>query len=286
MISSGPDFRTSTASWRELCRRCNERYAAPDSWWRTLLSDPEIIARVDADGITLRLRGNLLARVELHGQGLHCRIPPEYLVRIHPGSLTVLREDASATPLVSSLDELNANYALVRRRACALTDRRRAVLDRLFLRHGIVLAVDMPLPPGNADLVTLHPEGRCAVFLLRCYADPTLRLAGPGGAAHALGRWRAWLQSGDAAERMTEALLRSRTLHGPLLRRFERFPDAVRTFSRPRLLLVDFDHAQRLSGLRPLLDGLTGLDPELSRDDILAVGDPGNITIKAILPGS
>ncbi|MDO4767807.1 MAG: hypothetical protein Q4B25_06620 [Pseudomonadota bacterium] len=135
-------------AWKELCRRCNELYAVPDSWWRTVLADPEVIVRVDREAVSLRLRGNLLLRVELRGRGLHCRVPSEYLLRHHPGSLSVLCEEASpAPPCVSSLNELGADYALVRRRACQVTDRRRAVQDRLFLRHGVFLAVDAPLPP-------------------------------------------------------------------------------------------------------------------------------------------
>ena len=56
-------------------------------------------------------------------------------------------------------------------------------------------------------------------------------------------------------------------------------------FPRPRLLLVDFDHAQRLGSLDTLCGTLMRLDPELERNDILASGDPGNISIKTLFSG-
>lgn len=285
-VSILPGVRVTVPAWKELCRRCNELYAVPDSWWRTVLADPEVIVRVDRDAVSLRLRGNLLLRVELRGRGLHCRVPSEYLLRRHPGSLSVLCEEASpAPPCVSSLNELGADYALVRRRACQVTDRRRAVQDRLFLRHGVFLAVDAPLPPGNADLLAVHPGGAGVVFLLRRYADADLRLAGPGGVAHCLARWREWLQGGAAKAHVTELAERLRSLHGPFGRRFERFPEVRRMVVRPRLLLVDFDHAQRLGGLDALCGALMKLDPELERNDILAIGDPGNISVKTLFSG-
>lgn len=284
--SINPGVRVTVPAWKELCRRCNELYAAPDSWWRTVLSDPEVIVRVDREAVSLRLRGNLLLRVELRGEGLHCRVPSEYLLRRHPGSLSVLCEETSpAPPCVSSLNGLGADYALVRRRACGVTDRRRAVQDRLFLRHGVFLTVDAPLPPGNADLLAVHPGGYGVVFLLQRYADADLRLAGPGGVAHCLARWRAWLRGDTAKTHVTELADRLRSLHGPLRRRFEHFPEVGRMFPRPRLLLVDFDHAQRLGSLDTLCGTLMRLDPELERNDILASGDPGNISIKTLFSG-
>lgn len=275
-----------TSVWRELCRRCNILCASPGSWWHTILSDPEAVPLVEADGISVRLRGNLLLRVELRGQGVHCRVPPEYLLRVHPGSLAVLTEDQSSpVTSIASLEELTASYAQVKRRACNVTHRRRAVQDRLFLRHGAFLAVGAQFPPGNADLIAVHPDGLWTVFFLRQYADADLRLAGPGGVAHGLMQWRRWLGGDDAIAHMWELLARMQALHGPLHRRFKRFPETVRIFPRPRLLLVDFDHAQRLGGLDTLLGSLLELDPDLKREDIFAIGDPGNISLKLLFSG-
>lgn len=276
----------SIVAWRELCRRCNILYTSTGSWWHTVLSDPEAVPRVDADSISVRLRGNLLLRVELRGKKIHCRVPPEYLLRVHPGSLAVLTEDQSSSfTSVMSLEELGAAYALVRRRACQNTNRRRAVQDRLFLRHGVFLAVDAQLPPGNADLIAVHPEGFWTVYFLRRYADADLRLAGVGGVTHGLKLWRKWLADSEATEHMSELLTRTQALSGPLQRRFKRFSESVRIFPRPRLLLVDFDHAQRLSGLDALLDSLMRLDPDLQREDVFAIGDPGNISLKLLFSG-
>jgi hypothetical protein len=168
----------------------------------------------------------------------------------------------------------------VRRRACQHVDRRQSVLDRLFLRHGAILAIDAPLGPGRIDLVALGPDGTCVLYVLRRYQDADLRLSGPGGVSQKLRRWDVWLsESGPALEQVGALLDRARLLHGPRQTRFTRLPSPRRIHPRARLLIVDFDHAQRLHGLAKLRGDLdAGLDRNASGDDILAIGDPGNIT--------
>jgi hypothetical protein len=270
------------APWERLCQQCNALAAVADNWWSRIVVDPETVLRVDVDSIEVRLRGNVLLTVEPRGQSLHCRIDPAWLLRFHPGGRAVLGEDGLAPEpaWVNSLEELGRSYAQVRRRACQHADRRQSVLDRLFLRHGAILAIDAPLGPGRIDLVALGPDGACVFFFLRRYQDADLRLAGPGGVGHKLLAWDAWLrESGPALDHVASLLDRSRLLHGPRQNRFARLPAPRRVHQRARLLIVDFDHAQRLHGLAKLRGDLeAGLDRTASGDDILAIGDPGNIT--------
>lgn len=285
------------SSWQQVCRLCNMLYRDQDSWWRRILKDPELVVRVDQGSVALRLGGAEFLTIEPHGRGLHGRIAPEHLVRAHPGSRFVLTDTAllPEPQLIRSLDDLGAGYALVRRRVLARADRRQAVLDRLYLRHRVVVAVDAPVLSGRVDLVVVSPDGGCVLYLLRCYADADLRLIGPGGTADAIAALNVRLSETDAGRGEIQAMLdRVRTLDGPWAGRFSRLPDQLRIYPRVRLLIVDFDHAQRLSGLSDLLEtlrkgvekSLPGLDRTSGARDILAIGDPGNISFKLLFSGT
>lgn len=274
--------------WREICRRCNELRLEPGSWWQRVVSDPEAVPRVDESSLTVRLRGNALAEVQLRGESLQCRIAPEHLLLSHPGSRAVLGDAsaASASRQVQSFAELAQHYDHVRRRVCQTTDRHGAILDRLFLRHPCVLAVDAPHPAGRVDLVALSPAGTAVFFLLRRYADGDLRLKGRGGIAWRLAELDNRLADTQAAVTWVRGLLeRGAALDTRHSRRY-REPDTLRIHGRTRLLIVDFDHAQRLGGLPVLRANLeAALDRTLSKDDIPCIGDPGNISYATLFSG-
>ena len=267
--------------WPELCRRLNELRLEPQSWWARIAADPEAVFCGDESALKVRLRGNDFLEVRLRGTGLQCRIAPEHLLLSHPGARTVLGDaEGSAEPKrIGSLTELAAHYDHVPRRVCVAQDRRAAIIDRLFLRHFCVLAVDAALPAGRADLVALSPKGEAVFFLLRRYQDQDLRLKGRGGVV-----WRMRELGSCLAERENTVLWlhglleRSRLLETPHARRF-RFDKTPAIHPRPRLLVVDFDHAQRLHGL-PLLraDIEDGLDHDAAQCDIHCIGDAGNIS--------
>ena len=267
--------------WRELCRRCNELRLEPQSWWARIVADPEAVFRVEESAIAVRLRGNELAEVKLRGEGLHCRIAPEHLLFSHSGARTVLG-DFSAAPepkLIQNLTEFGEHYDHVRRRIRAQVDRRRAIADRLFLRHPCVVAVDAALPTGRADLVALSPHGTAVFFLLRRYDDPDLRLKGRGGIAWRMRELtRCLADDGSMVLWVHNLLERSRHLETSHSRRY-RFDGMPDIHPRARLLIVDFDHAQRLHGLPQLRADLEhGLDRDASRSDIHCIGDAGNIS--------
>ncbi len=267
--------------WRELCRRCNESRLVPKSWWARIAVDPEAICRVDESSIAVRLRGSVLAEVALRGAGLHCRIAPEHLLLSHPGARTVLgdADDATEPKRIHNLMELGEHYDHVRRRVCAQVDRRGAIADRLFLRHSCVVAVDAALPTGRADLVALSPHGAAVFFLLRRYDDSDLRLKGRGGIVWRLQELNRCLADEGAMVLWVRNLLeRARHLETSHSRRY-RFDGMPVIHPRARLLIVDFDHPQRLHGLPRLRAELEhGLDHDASRSDIHCIGDAGNIT--------
>lgn len=275
--------------WRALCQLCNELLAVPGSWWQRITADREAVLRVDEDCIEVRLHGNVLLTVEPRGTGLHCRIAPEYLLLCHPGSRAVLCQEGCALELagIASLDDLATRYAHVRRRACRHVDRRRMVQDRIFLRHSCILAVDAPFAPGRIDLVGVSPDGVCTFFFVRRYADADLRMQGPGGVGHRMRQWDEWLHTeGKSLAAVRGLMERSRALAGPQNRRYFRVADNISVSMRTRLLIVDFDHAQRFSGLPGLLSILQdGLDRPLRRDDIICAGDPGNISQGILFDG-
>ena len=275
------------AQWRELCRRCNELRRDPRSWWARIVGDAETVPRVDETGITVRLRGNVFAEVCLHGPALQCRIAPEHLLLSHPGARTVLGDEIMPHPKrVRTLDELARSYEHVRRRVCSHEDRRAAILDRLFLRHSCVLAVDAALPSGRADLVALSPQGTAVFFLLRRYQDGDLRLAGRGGIVWRMQEFNRVLETEQVMDSWLRDLLeRSRALDTPHLKRY-RFAANPVIHPRVRLLVVDFDHAQRLGGLKSLRVNLeAGLDHAASRGDIHCIGDAGNISYTTFFSG-
>lgn len=273
--------------WRELCRRCNELGQDSRSWWARIVADPEVVPCVEESAVKVRLRGNALADVELRGAGLQCRIAPEHLLMSHPGTRTVLGDEIMPQPKrVRTLDELARSYEHVRRRVCSHEDRRAAILDRLFLRHSCVLAVDAALPSGRADLVALSPQGTAVFFLLRRYQDGDLRLAGRGGIVWRMQELNRILESEQAmGSWLLDHLGRSRALDTPHLKRY-RFAANPVIHPRVRLLVVDFDHAQRLGGLQSLRVNLeAGLDHTASRGDIHCIGDAGNISYTTFFSG-
>jgi hypothetical protein len=275
--------------WLDLVRDCNMLRADPASWWSRILADPEIVPRCDETGIVLRLRGNAFLELQREGQALIARIAHEYLIPAHPGSRVVLteRDARPAVARIDSLEELAERYDVVRRRVCRDSNRRDAVLDRLYARHACVVGVDVPLAFGRVDLVALAPDGTCVFMLLRRYADQDVRLAGPGGICARIRGLEAGLCSVSRPHEAVSALVqRMRAVDGPWARRFALLPEARRIYPRVRLAVVDFDHAQRQSGLADLRMMLErGLDRDQAREDILTIGDPGNISHGVIFSG-
>lgn len=278
----------SDGEWRELCRRCNELRTLPESWWARMASDSEAVFCVDGPGVRVRLRGNVLAELELRGSGLQCRVEAEHLLLSHPGARTVLGDEGAAGEpgRIASLADLAARYDHVRRRVCLVRDKRSAIVDRLFLRHSCVLAADAVLPAGRADLVVISPRGDVVFYLLRRYCDPLLRLAGRGGIVWRMRQLTACLAAEQAMAIWTQRLIeRSRLLHTPHSHRFRCVGRPV-VHPRARLLIVDFDHAQRRHGLPSLRTNLEeGLDHTAARGDIHCIGDAGNISYGTFFSG-
>lgn len=277
----------SAESWPLLCRLLNGPCSDSEGWWRRFAEDPEAVFRIEENSVVVRLRGNFFAEIWVYNDSLRCRMDPAHLLPLHPGMRVVLGDDASSgTKSVRTLAELSKHYDRVRRRACSSIDRRAAILDRLFLRHSCVLAVDAPLPCGRADMVVLSPGGEAVFFLLRRYADPDLRLKGHGGLVWRMNELDRWLADASLVADWTERLIRrSAALVTPQVRRYG-FRGTISPLARSRLLLVDFDHAQRLGGLPRLRGELeAGLDRTSRADDILAIGDPGNITHRILFSG-
>lgn len=274
-------------SWRKFCTFLNTLAATPESWWQRIVTDPDTVVRVDETSIVVRLRGTVLATVERHGDGVHCRIAPEFLLRAHPGGRAVLTTEGLAPEpsCIGSLEELGKSYEHVRRRACQHSDRRQAILDRLFLRHSEVLAVDASLLGQRVDLVALSPRGMCVFFVLRRFADGDLRLQGRGGIAWRMRELDRVIMHEESSMRWVLDLMeRGNALQTRYARRYERTVSSIHP--HVRLLVVDFDHAQRHSAL-PLLrsDLNAGLDRGVAPEDMLFIGDPGNISLKTLFSG-
>lgn len=283
--------------WQQICQTCNTLYQDKNSWWSRIAHDPQIVPRVDKNSITLRLGGVEFLILEPRGTGVHGRIAPEFLLCTHPGSRFALSEDTlSPHPLfITSLADLGQQYDQVCRRVWARSRRNQAVLDRLFLRHINVLAVATPLSLGIVDLVVVSPQGVCLLYLLRSYKDPSLRRAGPGGVAHLMDAMNLKLEHSPKIQLEVQLFLeRLRALGGPWKTRIDRYPDLLTLYPRIRLVIYDFDQAQRQVGLDTVVANLaknlaqgtmSGLDQEGWDGDIFTIGDPGNISHKLLLSG-
>lgn len=276
----------SGSAWRELCAGLNRLRLDERSWWSAIVDDSEAVLRVDDSAVEVRIRGNVLAGIGLRGGEPQCRIEPEHLLLTHPGARVVLGSTETAARSVRNLSELAEHYDHVRRRACRHADRRQAILDRLFLRHSCVLAVDAPFAAGRADLVALSPQGTAVIFLLRRYADGDLRLKGRGGIVWRMREMDSLLADQAAASVWTRGLLeRGAALDSRHARRY-RLPESLHVHPHARLLIVDFDHAQRQAGLPALRADLEhGLDRRGARSDIHCLGDAGNISFGTFFSG-
>lgn len=287
--SGGVDFSDASCPWADGVRLCNALADDPGSWWSRILADPEIVTRCDEDGVVVRLRGTPFLEINRGGDELAVRIAHEYLIPAHPGSRAMLSAHGGRPPAarIDSLTELAARYTVVRKRVCGYPNRRGAVLDRLYRRHACVIGVDVPLPLGRVDLVALTPDGTCVFFLLRRYADQDLRLAGPGGIRARIRNLEAELRTCPRPWTLASGMIsRMRALRGPWSRRFAMLPEPRLVHPRVRLVVVDFDHAQRQCGLADLRAMLErGLDRDQTREDILTIGDPGNISPRGLFSG-
>ena len=273
-------------AWVELCRSLNGLRSQEGSWWRRMADDGESVIRVDEDSVEVRLRGNTLASIGVRDGAPFCRMEPEHLLLTHPGGRTVLGQAEAPGRSVRSLEDLAAHYALVRRRACRHMDRRQAVLDRLYLRHSCVLAVDAPLAEGRVDLLALSPGGQAVFVLLRRYADADLRLKGRGGILWRMRELDRRLADTAAAASWVRGLLERGAALDTVHSRRYRHQGAVSVHPFARLMIVDFDHAQRLHGLPALRADLEhGLDRSGARSDIHCLGDAGNISFGTFFSG-
>jgi len=272
--------------WLELCLRLNELRREESGWWSKVVTDSEAVPRVDESGVAVRLHGNAFVEIGLRGGETLCRIESEHLLLAHPGGRAVLGDDAACARSVRTLSELAEHYDHVRRRACRHADRRQAILDRLFLRHSCVLAVDAPFAAGRVDLVALSPQGAAVFFLLRRYADGDLRLKGRGGIVWRMREMDGRLADQAAASVWIRGLLeRGAALDTRHARRY-RLPGSLHVHPHARLLIVDFDHAQRQAGLPALRADLEhGLDRRGARSDIHCLGDAGNISFGTFFSG-
>lgn len=275
-------------AWLELSRRCNALRLEPQSWWARIAADPEAVFCVEESSVRVRLRGNVLAEVELGGGGMQCRIAPEHLLLSHPGARAVLGAAGKAAMpgRIESLADLAAHYDHVRRRVCVARDKRAAIIDRLFLRHSCILAVDAALPSGRADLVAMSARGDAVFYLLRRYGDPLLRLKGRGGIVWRMRELSRCLGDERTIVPWMERLLHSsRLLETPHSRRFRADVKPL-VHPRARLLIVDFDHSQRQHGLPALRANIEdGLDHGAAQGDIHCIGDAGNISYGTFFSG-
>lgn len=278
-----PHVRPGESAWRELCSTLNRLRRDEGGWWSKIEADAEAVPRIDVSGVVVRLRGNVFAEIGLRGGEPQCRIEPGHLLLTHPGGRTVLGDGVACARSVQTLSELAEHYDHVRRHACRHVDRRQAILDRLFLRHVCVLALDAPLEApldaGRVDLVALSPQGVAVLFLLRRYADGDLRLKGRGGIVWRMREMDRRLADQAAASAWVSGLLeRGAALDTRHSRRY-RLPPSLHVHPYVRLLIVDFDHAQRQAGLPSLRADLErGLDRSGARSDIHCLGDAGNIS--------
>ena len=281
-----PGSRPGEPAWRELCTVLNALRREAGSWWGAMADDRETVPRVDESAVTMRLCGNVLAEVGLRHGAPQCRMEPAHLLLTHPGAKIPLGETVAAVRSVRTLGELAGHYGHVRRLARRHVDRRQAVLDRLFLRHSCVLAIDAPLAAGRVDLVAMSPQGVAVFFLLRRFADADLRLKGRGSTAWRMREMDSLLADQAAAAAWVRGLLeRGAALDTPHSRRF-RQPASLHVHPHARLLIVDFDHAQRQGGLESLRADLErGLDRSGARSDIHCLGDAGNISFGTFFSG-
>jgi hypothetical protein len=274
------------SGWLELCLRLNELRREEGGWWSKVVNDPEAVPRVDESGVAVRLFGTDFVEIGLRGSEPQCRIEPENLLLVHPGGRVILGPAETAIRSVRNLQELAESYTHVRRRVRRHADRRQAVLDRLFLRHACVLAVDAPFDGAPVDLVAMSPQGLVVFFLLRRYADADLRLKGRGGVIWRMTELDRLLSGGQPAAVWVHGLLeRGAALDTRHSRRY-RPPRSLHVHPHARLMIVDFDHSQRQGGLGPLRADLErGLDRSGAQSDIHCLGDAGNISFGTFFSG-
>jgi len=276
----------STDNWPLGCA-LNSLAEEAGSWWQAVLAEQTCVISAGCDEVVVRLCGNELLRVRIVQERVDVHVPEEYLRLNHPGYRVVLRagEEAKSCRRIVSLTDFGRSFRKVCRNVLHVTERRRAIQDRLWLRHDCLVGLDVSLCGVLVDMVAVRPDGTCVCYLLRRYADQDILLGGPGGVVDSMAMLERQ-QSMLLLDEVRRLLERQRYLVHRQQRRFCRMADPVRLHPRVRLLVVDFDDAQRqlgIPGLRSRFAALSGRGDD--QNEVITVGDPGNVSLKALFSG-
>lgn len=277
----------STDNW-PLGRALNSLAEECGSWWQAVLADRKCVISTGCDEeVVVRLGGNELLRARIVQGRVDVHVPEEYLYLSHPGYRVVLRAGEETKPCrrIVSLADFGRNFRKVCRNVLHETERRRAIQDRLWLRHDCLAGLDVALCGVLVDMVAVRPDGTCVCYLLRRYADQDILLGGPGGVVDRMAMLERQ-QSMLLLDEVRRLLERLRYLVHRQQRRFCRMADPVRLHPRVRLLVVDFDDAQRQLGIPELRSRFAVLSGRTDdQNEVITVGDPGNVSLKALFSG-
>ncbi len=289
---------------RAFVTALNECYETKGSWWRKCTDDPDAFIAIRGNYLNVYVNGGSLLRVgHSPRKGLVCSIHEEYVIlRSRRPYIELTSEGAPQVELVRGTAELATYYADIKRRVARFSHAERAGENTIAARMPQVLDMEAAFSwdkgdggqgrVGRVDLVALGPSGRLVLIEAKLLASPELRDGHCPSVVTQIRTFTDWLR--DEREQVLAAYRHVLNLYGQLRGRFfQKRAEALSGTSvldvhdRPRLLIFGFNQRQKRDELQPLLAGLCR-GPERGRpntNDIVAVGDPRNLTTRTLLRG-
>jgi hypothetical protein len=266
--------------------------------------DPDAFIAIRGNYLNVYVNGGSLLRVgHSPRKGLVCSIHEEYVIlRSRRPYIELGSEDAPQVKLVRGTEGLATHYPDIKLRVARFSHPERAGENTIAARMPQVLDMEAAFSwdkgdgrrgrVGRVDLVALAPSGRLVLVEAKMLANPELRDSDCPSVVSQLRDYTAWLR--DDREQVLVAYRHVLDLYGQLRGRFfEKRAEALSGTSildvhdRPRLLIFGFNRRQKRDELTPLLTSLCS-GPERGRpnvNDVVAVGDPSNLTSRTLLWG-
>ena len=282
----------------------NDCYQREGSWWRRIADDPDVFIAIRDGYLNVYVSGGSLLRVGYtRSEGLVCSIHEEYLILRSPRAYVRLtRDQTPEVEMVQGTDGLAARYSAIKRRIARFSHPERAGENVIASRLPCIVDMEAAFSwekgeprrgrVGRVDLVALAPSGKLVLIEAKLLASPELRDGDPPSVVCQLGDYHAWLRKDrlQLVKAYQHVIELYRRLRGRFLQeRVNQLADTkvLDVHARPRLLIFGFSEREKREYLKPLVAGLcqSSSDGRPTVDDIVTVGDPRNLTGRALLRG-
>ena len=287
----------------KLISQLNELEADPKSWWNSLLRKKNTFFAVRPGYLSVYTCGGLLLRIELGNKGrLSCKVHEEYLFLSSTRPYVNLNKDSEHIfNFITSLQGLvqDKNYQSVQNRIKKYQGEERQGVGLIASKIHSVLDIEVTAeqPTGRAVSSSVQESGRGSIDLLavdskgilwffeaKLLRNPELRAKNSKPAViKQIDRYEEWLDKNERkiVDAYNNVLSSYSKLKGSFFQKRRETTKVIKGIrKRPVLLVYGFTEPQRKGKLPPLREEL--LKHGLSTDDILTIGNAGNLTKKRL----